>query len=120
MDAVLPRQRRELETLGRERRPHPKGRRLTLATRAFRGRHRSNPGCGRQLAGAREPPIRFLDAQPGFNSSDHALAFQPLNAGFKSLKIIVVGSPAGTTFRGCLLVLAIGRLGGSKMTSIEI
>jgi hypothetical protein len=120
MGAVLPRQRRELETLGRERRPHPKGRRLTLATRALRVCNRSNPGCGRQLAGAREPPIRSLDAPPGFNSSDHALAFQPLNAGFKSLKIIVAGSPVGAMFRGCMLVLAIERLGGSKTNGIEI
>jgi hypothetical protein len=83
-------------------------------------RNSSNPGCRRQLAGAREPPIRFLGARPGLNSSEHALAFQPLNAGFKSLKIIVGDNPLKTMLRGCRLMLAIGRLGSSNMIGIEI
>src|ERR1700681_2635240 len=120
MGAVLPRRRWGLETLERARRPHLKGLRFTLVTRTFGVRKRGNPGCGRQLAGAREPPIRFLGAWPDFNSSDHAFAFQPLNAGLKSLKIIVGSSPVRTMPRGCLLVLAIGRLGSSNMVGIEI
>jgi hypothetical protein len=118
MGAALPRRRRQLETLGRARRPHLKDRRLALVTRTFSLRKRRNPGCGRQLAGARKPPNRFLGARPGLNSSDHTLAFQPLNAGLKSLKITVAGSPVRTLLRGFLL--AIGRLGSSKMFGIEL
>jgi hypothetical protein len=120
MGAALPRRRRGLETLERARRPHLKVPHFTLVTRTFREQDRSNSGWGRQLAGAREPPIRFLSTRPGLNSSDHALAFQPLNAEFKSLKNIVAGSPVRATLRGCLLMLAIGRLGSSNMISIEI
>jgi hypothetical protein len=38
----------------------------------------------------------------------------------KAPKIIVGGSPLRTMLRGCLLMLAIGRLGSSKMIGIEI
>jgi len=76
------------------------------------------------LGRARKPPPLFLGAKPALKPYDNAFAFQPLEAGFKSLKIAVAGSLVGSLFRGCLLMLAIGRPGrrqsiGARIQGIE-
>src|SRR5258708_4719510 len=73
---------------------------------------------------ARKPPPLCLGAKSALKPYDNAFAFQPLEAGFKSLKIAVAGGLVGSLFRGCLLMLAIGRPGrrqsiGARIQGIE-
>jgi hypothetical protein len=51
----------------------------------------------------------MLGACSGLKCGDYALAFQPHEAAFESLKIIIIGSPARTDFCDCALVRGIGR-----------
>jgi hypothetical protein len=85
--AAMPPVRRELETLARKRRRHPED--LALVTGIFA--HGRKPGDGRQLDGARETQILLAEAMPGFGPDHHGLPFEPLDARFQPLKIVVAG-----------------------------
>jgi hypothetical protein len=83
--------------------------------------HGRNAEHRRQLTGAREPPSLLVGAKCGLNLNYQDLAFQPLNAGLKSLKIgISVTGLVGTMSRDCILVLAIGRQRGSKVICVGV
>jgi len=117
--AVTPPRELELETLARERRRQQKGRRLALARRA-RHVHRRNSGYGRQRADTGEPPRLRRGAMLGRRASDHALAFEPINAGFQPRKIVVAVDRVGARPPGCLPVPAIGCPGRAKVVGLGI
>jgi hypothetical protein len=71
--------------------------------------HRRNSGFRIKPPGEKQPTPVMLGACSSLDCGDHALAFQPREAAFESLKIITIGRPARTVFRDCALVRGIGR-----------
>jgi hypothetical protein len=112
---AMPPARRELNTLARKRRRHPEDLALVSGTRA-QGR---KPGYGRQLGGARETQILLPGAMPGFGPDHHGLVFEPVDARFKPMKIVVAGLGWAKS-DGYNPEPAIGRPGHSRMIGAGI